>query len=340
MMPAPLLRRRHFLAGLLGIGAAGVTPAGRSQERRFRVAFANLNEEPGARLEGLGFNGLDVRRSFELAARTLPLDMIYYDNGGDPDRALANADGAIRGKVDLLIEYNADAAANSTIARKMAAARIRVLALNHPVPGAPLYTADNLEAGRIAGKALGEFAKQTWPDETVVAAVVGDFGDVGPAVADRVRGIEEALRQIFPGLSPARLDSSGNPARAGGVLGKFLATQPKRKILVATLDDAGALAAKGAIEFAGRQSDCAIVGQGADRAIHGGASEKKEIDPNNRGSVVIGSVAYYLDRYGYDVLPLALRMLRGEEVPARTTTKHILISARNVYAEYPPHDMN
>ena len=40
-----------------------------------------------------------------------------------------------------------------------------------------------------------------------------------------------------------------------------------------------------------RQSDCIIVSQGLDRNIHGGASEKKELDPNNRGSVVPGSVA-------------------------------------------------
>ena len=45
-------------------------------------------------------------------------------------------------------------------------------------------------------------------------------------------------------------------------------------------------------------------------------NDRKEIDPNNRGSIVIGSVAFYLDRYGYDVLPLALRMLRGETGPA------------------------
>jgi len=36
-------------------------------------------------------------------------------------------------------------------------------------------------------------------------------------------------------------------------------------------------------------------------------------------------VAYYLDRYGYEVLPIAMRMLRGEQVPARTLTKHVLI---------------
>jgi hypothetical protein len=54
---------------------------------------------------------------------------------------------------------------------------------------------------------------------------------------------------------------------------------------------------------------------------------------------MIGSVAFFLDRYGYDVLPLALRMLRGESVPERTPTRHILITAANVWREYPPYDM-
>jgi len=57
-----------------------------------------------ARLEGLGFTGLDVRRSFQLAARTLPVDMLYYDNAGDDAKALANVAAAIAEKADLVIE--------------------------------------------------------------------------------------------------------------------------------------------------------------------------------------------------------------------------------------------
>jgi hypothetical protein len=89
-----------------------------------------------------------------------------------------------------------------------------------------------------------------------------------------------------------------------------------------------------------RQGDCVIVSQGLDPNIHGGVSEKKELDPNNRGSVVLGSVAYYMDRYGYDVLPLALRLLAGETLAARTVTRHILVTVANVFREYPPIDMN
>ena len=40
------------------------------------------------------------------------------------------------------------------------------------------------------------------------------------------------------------------------------------------------------------------------------------------------------------MLPLALRMLRGEPVPPRTATPHMLITAANVFIEYPPYDMN
>jgi len=111
-------------------------------------------------------------------------------------------------------------------------------------------------------------------------------------------------------------------------------------VLIATLDDPTALAAKGAIERTARMGDCIIVSQGLDHSVHGGANDKKEIDPNNRGSVILGSVAYYVDRYGYEVLPLAMKMLGGEQIPERTTTRHTLVSAKNVFTEYPPYDMN
>lgn len=336
---SPALARRHFLLVLASI--AGLVPGPAfAQARRFRIAFANQNEEPGVRLDGLGFTGLDVRRSFELAARTLPVEMLYYDNAGDPEKTRANADEAIAGKVDLFIAYGSDADANAEIGRRLKAAGIPVLAVNYPVPGVPLYTADNLFAGHIAGKALAEFARQSWPDQPVVAVAVGDLADVRTAIADRLQGIVAGLRQVLPDVVPARLDTGGNPVRVEGLLGKFLAAQRGRKVLIAALDDPTALAAKGAAEIAGRTSDCVIVGQGVDRSLHGGASDKKELDPNNRASIVLGSVAYYLDRYGYEVLPLALKMLQGEPIAFRTATKHILITSRNIFQIYPPYDMN
>jgi ribose transport system substrate-binding protein len=332
----PRLHRRLLLAGLL---ACGLGPA-RAEGRRFRIALADLDETPGVTLEGLGFTGAELRRSFELAARTLPVDMLFFDNAGDPARAVANAEAAIAAKADLLIEYNADADANAEIARRLAAAGIPALALVDPLPGAPLYGPDNRAAGRIAGRALGAFAVEIWPNEQVLGVLIGDLADAGPTIGDRVRGITEGVQELLPTLKLASLDTGGQSVRADALLANFLQTQRRQRLLIATLDDLAAVYAKNAIEMNRRQSDCIIVSQGLDRNIHGGASEKKEIDPNNRGSVVLGSVAYYIDRYGYDVLPLALRLLAGEALPPRTATQHMLVTAANVFREYPPFDMN
>jgi len=343
VLPCGRRRRRVWraasaLVALLTLLVAGGGPV--SAQRRWTIAFANLTEESGVTLEGTGFTGAEVRESFNLAARLYPVDLIFYDNRRDDARAVANAEAAVARKVDLYIQYHAGAAANATVARTLKAAGIPVLAVNDPVPGAPLYGLDNAAAGRLAGEALAQFAARAWAGQPTVAVVVGRVAAAAERVPERVRGLTDALHQRLPAARLTTLDTQGNPAQVAPLLGAFLAANPARKVLVAATDDATALAAKAAVESAGRVRDAAIVSHGVDRSIHGGMNDRKEIDPSNRGSIVIGSVAFYLDRLGYEVLPLALRMLRGEPVPARTATPHKLVTAANVFIEYPPSDMN
>lgn len=341
---ARLLERRpraHLVGGAL-LAAILVVAAALpvvSEPRRYTIAFANLTDEPGVTLEGTGFTGADVRQSFVLAARGRPVDLVLYDNHRDGAKALANVADAVRRKVDLYIQYLPDPAINKDVAEMLRSAGIPVLAVNYPVPGAPLFALDNRAAGRIAGDALTRFAGTTWSGQTTVAVVLGNLADQANGLTERSEGTREALARQLPVSRVVSLDTRGNPAQVASLLGKTAASHPNSKILVAAMDDATALSAKAALESLGRTADAAIVGLGCDRSVHGGASEKKEIDPNNRGSILIGSVAFYLDRYGYEVLPLALRMLGGEQVPPRTQVRHQLITSASVWREYPPYDM-
>jgi len=205
--------------------------------------------------------------------------------------------------------------------------------------GAPLYGVDNRAAGRVAGEALARFALRTWTGQPMVAIVLGNLTSQADGFPERVEGVREPLTRLLPAARIIALDTRGNPAQVSSLLGKAAAASPSSRMLIAALDDTTALSAKSALETLGRSADTAIVGFGCDRSVHGGASEKKEIDPNNRGSILIGSVAFYLDRYGYDILPVALRILRGEPVPGRIPTRHLLITSANVWQEYPPYDM-
>ena len=336
---ALLPQRRAFLH----LAAATVlTAPGRAvaQERRFTIGFANLTDDPGARIEGLGFTGEDVRSSFALGARSLPIDLVLYDNARERAKTIANAEDAVRRKVDLYIQYCDDQDANEEVAWRLAAARIPVLAVNFPVGSAPLYAADNREAGRLAGDALGKFALTTWRGRLLAAAILGATKDPSKTVQARIAGITEGLRQQLPDVVPVQLDSGGNFLDAQAQLRRFLAKESGTMALVATLDDTTALAAKLAAETASRVPDTVIVSQGCDPSVHGGVSSNKVIDPNNRNSIVLGSVAYFLDRYGSEILPLALKMLRGEPVPPRSFTGHVLVTAKNVFKIYPPIDIN
>jgi ribose transport system substrate-binding protein len=336
--PAPVIGRRSFLG--LAAGLALWPGAARAQQGRYKIGFANLTEDPGVRFEGFGFTAADVRTSFALAARSLPLDMVYYDNDRNRAKTLANADDAIARKLDLYIQYCDDQGANAEIGKRMKSAGIPVIAINYPVPASPFYGADNMVAGRLAGEALVKFAATTWRGEQVTAVIVGDLANPGDHVRERAEGISSALEAATPVMAETRLDSGGNPAQADALLRRYLAAHTTGKLLIAALDDTTALTAKATVEAASRAIDTAIASQGCDRSVHGGANDKKEIDPTNRGSIVIGSVAYLLDRYGYDVLPLAMKMLAGEPVPPRTTTRHVLVTAANVFHVYPPIDMN
>ena len=338
------LRRRSLLGSALGTAVTGVAgwsgPAWTQAARRWRIGVANPTLDPAERLEGLGFSGAEVRASWVYAARGQPVELVFFDNDRNREKALANAAEAVRQGLDLYAQYCADEAANAEIGELMRRAGIPVLAVNHAVPGAPLYTADDRLAGRIAGEALAKFALDTWPDRRVVAVILGDIRNPAVGASERAEGIAAALGEKLPRAPQTRLDSLGNPAKAEGLLRRFAGEQPGAKILVATLDDATALAAKAAAEAVGRTVDTAIASQGCDRSMHGGVNDKKEIDPQNRGSIVLGSVAYFLDRYGYDLLPLALKLLGGETLPPRTTTQHVLVTAANVFRIYPPIDMN
>jgi ribose transport system substrate-binding protein len=339
LRPAPCFGRRSFL-GLLG-GALILPRAVKSEEtRRYRIGFANLTEDPGARLEGFGFTGADIRASFALAARERPIDMVFYDNDRNRAKAIANAEDAAAQKLDLYVQYCDDAGANAEIAKRLKSAGIPVLAVIYPVPEAPLYGPDDAAAGGIAGAALAQFAAGTWRGRAMAAAIVGDLGNAGDRVPERADAIAAALKAKLPDVAQSRFDSNGNPAQADAQLRRFAAAQPQSKLLIAALDDVTALMAKAAVEATGRVVDTAIVSLGCDRAVHGGSNDKKEIDPGNRASILIGSVGYFLDRYGYDVLPLAMRLLRGETVPPRSTTQHVLVSGANVFTLYPPIDMN
>ena len=232
---APGLSRRSFLGLALSTGLASAarwsSSAWSDVPRRWRIGFANITEDPAERLEGLGFTGREVRESFVYAERGLPVEMVFFDNDRNRVKAVANATEAVRQELDLYIQYCADETANDEIGRQLKAAGIPVVAINYGVPGAPLYTADNSLAGRIAGDALTKFALDTWPDQHMVAVIIGNIANKSGRAVERAEGVAAALKEGLPSVEQARLDSAGNPGKAEGCCAASPANKLERRFL-------------------------------------------------------------------------------------------------------------
>jgi ribose transport system substrate-binding protein len=53
------------------------------------------------------------------------------------------------------------------------------------------------------------------------------------------------------------------------------------------------------------------------------------------GSRLIGSVAYFPERYGQELIPLAMMMAAGKQAGPAVFTKHKLVTAKNIDEVYP-----
>jgi ribose transport system substrate-binding protein len=82
-----------------------------------------------------------------------------------------------------------------------------------------------------------------------------------------------------------------------------------------------------AFEEAGASQQCAVMGQNALR--------EARAELRRPGTRLVGSVAYFPERYGDELIPLALNILQQKPAPAAIFVKHQLLTPRNVDLVYP-----
>jgi ribose transport system substrate-binding protein len=254
--------------------------------------------------------------------------VVSVNNRYSAREALRNADLLIRERVDLVFEYQTYERVASIIASKFLEANIPVIAIEIPHPGATYFGANNYQAGLIGGKALGLWAKEHW-DGQADQILLLELPIAGPLPQLRVTGMLDGFRREtkLSNTPVTHLDGKGEFDQILDVVRRFLRRTPLRRTLVGAVNDTCALAALRAFEEAGGGQMCAVVGQNAIREA------RQEL--RRPGTRLIGSVAYFPERYGEQLIPLALSILQKKPVPAAAFVKHQLITPRNVGLIYP-----
>ncbi|QQS47418.1 MAG: substrate-binding domain-containing protein [Acidobacteriota bacterium] len=271
----------------------------------------------------------EVNQSVHRVAEREHLRLIAVNNDYSPKTALRNADLLIREGVNLALEFQTYEHVAPIISSKFLDANIPVIAIEIPHPGAFYFGADNYQAGLIGGRALGRWAKKNW-DGKVEELLLLELPIAGPLPQLRITGTLAGLTQVLPGIRNSQtvhLNGNGNFEKSLDIVRRHLRRIKPKRTLVAAVNDPSALGALRAFEEAGRAHLCAVMGQNAIR------DAREEL--RRPGTPLIGSVGYFPERYGEELIPLALSILQRKPVPSTVFVNHQLINAGNVELLYP-----
>jgi len=275
-----------------------------------------------------GFSN-EVSASLQRAADAEGIELISLDNQYDPKIAQRNADLLVRETVDLVIEFQTDENVAPIVAEKYRAANIPLIAIEIPHPGATYYGANNYEAGLMGGRYLGRWVKRRWEadaDEIILL----ELPRAGKLPRMRLSGLLVGLKEVLPNLSHCpvtAIDGDGCFDKSLEGVRKHLRLTNARRIIIGAINDTSALAALRAFQEAGRTDRCVIMSHNASPE---GRAELRE--PKTR---LIGSVGYFPERYGEDLIRVSLDLLNRRPVPPAVFVKHQVIAPENVDHFYP-----
>jgi ribose transport system substrate-binding protein len=271
----------------------------------------------------------EVSAGLQRAAAAEGIELISVDNRYNPKIAQRNADVLVRERVDLVIEFQTDEQIAPIVAAKYRDANIPLIAIEIPHPGATYFGANNYEAGLIGGRYLGRWAKQRWQGDVdeIVLVVLKRAGSL-PQM--RLTGMLVGMKEVCPHLEDRRvtyLDGDGVLGDSFEAMRKHLRISKSRRIVVGAINDPSALGALRAFQEAGRTDACAIVGHNC--------SPEGRTELRQPGTRLIGSVAYFPEKYGDEILKVALDILHRRAVPPAVFVKHQMVTPDNVNHVYP-----
>ena len=187
--------------------------------------------------------------------------------------------------------------------------------------------ANNREAGRMGGAAIGKYAKDNWNCD-YTAYVSLESTAAGAANTDRMGGYRDGFQEFCPIEKEKErvLDGADRTDPALEQMTNLLGALPGNKIIVVAINEDGILGAIGAANTLGRQKDLFYSGQGTDPSIW------KDIACNPN---YIASVAYFPEKYGDLLIPNMVKALQGEKIPENIFTDHQVVTKDNIRTIYP-----
>jgi ribose transport system substrate-binding protein len=253
------------------------------EQKTFTIGFTNMSET-------VPFS-VTVREGLEAAVARQPnLRLLSWDNDLDSEKAVRNAHAVAAAGADLAIVYHIDERRGPDIRSVLMKAHIPIIAVDIPIPMTVFFGINNQQAGFLAGEALGQWVVKNWNGAVDKVLIMTEQRALS-AIRTRIDSAVDGLASLaqFDRNHIFYLDGGTHQVtayeRAASV---FNLWEGIHRIAVICSNDDTAMGVINRAREMGREQDIAVIGQGANLAIH------EFPKPGNR---FIASTAYYPEQY-------------------------------------------
>ena len=270
-----------------------------------------------------------VTRGLIESAERAGVEVVALNSQDSPEIALSNVERLLAENIDLFMMFQSYAQVAAVISTRASSRKIPLIAIENPHPNAIYFGVDNCHAGLTAGRYLARWAQQHWKGEVDEILMIGS-PRTGSLPEARLTGSLLGINEVLPNSAHAKTSMVNGDWQfdvSRDAVMKYLDKSTASRILVSAIFDPSALGALQAFKDADRLQDCAIVGQNG--SIEALLQMRK---PNSR---LIGSVGYFPERYGEQLIALALDILTQRvPVPNAVFIKHQLLTPSNLKQHY------
>ena len=290
-------------------------------EDTYKIAYANWNDENSI--------SVIVRDSVLDACEYYGVECMVFDNKQDANQAMTNADTAIQACVDYYLNFNQDESINAAIAAKLEEAGIPLISIQTKARDGvdPEYHIDNYKFGTLCGNLMVEEAGKRWGEEQPILFVAG-HPEAGVNFIQRADGVKDSVAEFLPDTEVYEISTEGDPEVTRQRTTDFLTAHPEGKIMMWCHIDQNTMGMLAAVKAAGREDDVIITSCGANPVAF-----DELIDES---SPLIGTVAQFSERFGWDLLPMVINHLNTGEKPQLETIPPLDIITRDNIATYYP----
>lgn len=292
-----------------------------SRAQKFRIAYASQTEGD--------FFSRDVSEGLRSTANENGIDLIEFDNMYSPERAIKNASKMVQAKPDVAIVYQPYERVAPVVSSIFRQANIPLIAVSIPHPDSVYLGVNGYSVGRVAGTALAKWIRSNWNSE-IDAILLLEATMAGAVPHSRLTGVLTAIQESIGGIPDHKVkhwDGRGTFGSSLREVQKYLHGSRAQRVVIAGVNDASAIGGLRAFAEAGRLSHCITVSLGCSYAAR--------MELRRANTRLLGSVAFFPEKYGARLIRLATDLFHGNSVSPATFTPHRLITSETVDRYYP-----